>query len=69
MGRDGEGRDRTERDGIPRRETGQEGEGRDGMERDGTGRRGTGSDVPKGARGGHGPSLSAIRGPSGPNFF
>ena len=37
MGRDGEGRDRMERDGTGRKVTGRHEEGRDGMERDGTG--------------------------------
>ena len=51
MGRDGEGRDRTERDGIGRKGTGRNGEGRDREERNGTGWRGTGQETERGGEG------------------
>ena len=49
MGRDGEGRVRTERDGTGRKGMVRHGEGRDGKERNGKGWRGTGQ--PTGYRG------------------
>ena len=67
MGRDGEGRDRTERDGTAWRGTGQEGEERDGVERYGTGYRGTGR-VERGGKvsGPKGPCELNGEGPEGP---